>query len=323
MSLLTTTKRVLLINFATLILLLPLPADGLAKCTPADDIQFIIDDSFSMTQNDPANLRIDAVKMLIGKQTNQNKFAGAIEFHAFASEIFPPRVISSQLAEMQSKLDAAVISDGGGTNYNDAWDLANAVDSLVKARIFLTDGIPTEGGDYKNGHSALKVPVYAVGFGDSGEEGNSKLLARIASESKGKYFKQTTADNLTAVVNEIDAIINCRAKPHTFNDRYEKGKKRPGHAVGLTKKTKTVDVVISWSNPANSFDIASIKVLKGKKVVGTAAASKLKVTKSSGRTYVTVQVTNIKRGDRFKYTIKAKKLSGSKAKVTSQISLGS
>lgn len=295
---------------------------SLASCSAADDVQFIIDDSFSMTEYDPAGLRVEAVKMLITKETNKDKYASAIEFHAWADEIFPPSIISTKLAEMLSKLDSAITSNGGGTNYNSAWELANSVGALAKARVFLTDGIPTEGGDYENGHRGLDIPVYVVGFGDSGNEGNSKLLALIASETKGKYFKETTSNSLTAAVNEIDAVINCRSKPRTYNDNYQTGKKKPSHVVPLAKKTKMVDVVVSWSSPAQSFDIASIQVLKGKKVVGTAAASKLEVTKSSGKTYVSAQVTNIKRGNSFRYSIKAKKLSGKKVKVTSQVSQG-
>lgn len=298
------------------------PVSSLGKCAPADDIQLIIDDSFSMTENDPANLRLEAVKMLIGKQTNQEKYAGAIEFHAWASEVFAPGVISSKLGEMLSKLDAAITSDGGGTNYNDAWELANAVGPLAKARIFMTDGVPTEGGDYQNGHRAIAAPVYVVGFGDSGDVGNSDLLARIASDTKGKYFKETGANNLTAVVNEIDATINCRSKPRTFKDRYETGGKRPSHVVPLARKTKMVDVLVTWSNPADSFDIASMQVLKGKKGAGAASAGRLGITKSRGKTYVSAQVTNVRRGDRFRYSIKAKKLSGPKAKLTSQVSQG-
>ena len=61
------------------------PAVGLH---PANDIAAIVDDSGSMEDNDPLNIRRSALELLITKPAGQSRTLGAVEFGTDAGPLF-------------------------------------------------------------------------------------------------------------------------------------------------------------------------------------------------------------------------------------------
>ena len=113
-------------------------AQKLPNCTVAQNIQGIIDDSGSMSGNDPDNYRADLLEAIAF--FNQGKTMGATLFGSDASALFGPSR-SDRIGTIQSTL-ATVDSNAGGTDYDAAFSVANAQNPNANARIFLSDGQP-------------------------------------------------------------------------------------------------------------------------------------------------------------------------------------
>lgn len=155
------------------------------------DIVFSIDSSGSMSWNDPNELRKDAVKNFIDTLLEKDKGA-VVDFDSFA------RVVVSLTSDKQAlKVAVDTIDDVGGTNIFSA--LNTALDEVLKGQnskkyvILLTDGE----GSWND--SALQraidndVTVYTIGLGSSIDV---SLLQKIASQTGGKYYHASTADDL-------------------------------------------------------------------------------------------------------------------------------
>jgi hypothetical protein len=280
-------------------------------CVPLTNIEIILDDSGSMDVTDSGKLRVAGTKLLLSKSINSQKTFGAVQFGSDASTVFAPAVAGPNLAGMEGALDAQINADDGTTNYNAAFDKARTDNPNANARIFLTDGSHNEG-DYLEGHrGGPRTDV--IGFGSStfGEDG--QRLARIASETGGTYYPQTDSSNLQAVMNQIDAVYNCLAAPKSFTDLFVTLNQTKTHAIKVTRRTRSIDTVLSWAGPENAFDVVSARIVRKGRTVALSRKRKhrkpvkLRITRSTGATYVSLKISRVRRG-RLKLKVRANRL---------------
>ncbi|MDQ6751333.1 MAG: VWA domain-containing protein [Actinomycetota bacterium] len=285
-----------------------------AACAPVSNIEAVIDDSGSMAGTDINKLRVAGLNLLIDTQGNEQKTLGAVEFGDAADTVFAPGLIGPNALAMKGALKAKITADNGTTDYNGAFNLANADNPAAKARIFLTDG-GHNAGDYLNGHlGGGKPPTYVIGFGSSTGGADGARLAQIASDTGGQYFPQTDSTTLQTVMNRIGAILNCLPVPAQYTDSFSKVGQTRSHSFSVSSKLKTLTLVLSWPDPNSRYD-AKITSNGGK-----AVSAKLRVTRRRGATFVTVQAKGLKKG-RFKFQVKAKRLGSSVAsdRATTQV----
>lgn len=85
------------------------------------------------------------------------------------------------------------------------------------------------------------------------------------------------------------------------------GQKRP-HTAGVPVKANAIDVVLSWAEAGDSFELTDFRLL-GVRATNAAGVERPKVTITRGRRSVTARVTNT-RGGRVAFTVKPKTLDG-------------
>lgn len=282
-------------------------AARIPNCTPATNVELIIDDSGSMAGFDSERLRVEAVKILLNAPENGKKTLGAVDFGSTATTVFPPGLIATQKAAMATALDAAITADGGSTNYNDAFARAKQDNPNANARIFLTDGGHNEG-DYANGHQG-GPPTFVVGFGSSTAGEDGARLQQIANETAGKYYPQTDSSTLQSTMNEINAALDCQTTPVAFKDIFSKVGQVKQNAITVPRGTSSINVVLSWASSQSQFTLvaarpganaAQVSRRKRKRV-------RVKLKRVNGKTFQSVRITGIKRG-KLKLRLKAKKL---------------
>jgi hypothetical protein len=295
-----------------------------AGCTPASNIEAIIDDSGSMSFTDSQTLRVRAMELLIDKPGNAKKTLGAVEFGSDADSLFTPRLIGGNAASMKSILNAKVMADNGTTNYNAAFALAKSENPNANARIFLTDG-GHNAGAYQEGHRG-GPPTYVIGLmiGAASTSTDAARLQQIADETGGRYYPQLDNSTLQATVNEIDALLNCQSVPMKVQDNLVRPNQSVSHSVQLANTTKAVEITSTWNQATSLVRVYKIWVTRGKHVVGKSVSvtvktpvRKLKITRTTGSTYQVIRVTNLPRG-KLHFKLKATKLGGP-TKVVTQI----
>jgi von Willebrand factor type A domain len=274
-----------------------------AACTSRKNVEAIIDDSGSMSGTDSNNLRSAGLKLIMSTPGNEGKTLGAIEFGDTADSVFNPGPIGSNRTAFSQALDNAIHADNGGTNYNAAFDLAKTHDPTADARLFLTDG-GHNSGDYLNGHQG-GPPTYTIGLGFILGSDETRLKT-IASETGGIYRKAEDDTQLQAAMNDVNAKINCLPAPVRVTDTFRK-KGSKTHKLAVAKGIRSIQFALSWGSPNDKFTIGRFRLRQGKKLVGIAKARKLKVKKRSGKTFVTLKLSGLKRG-KLSYRVTAKRV---------------
>jgi hypothetical protein len=297
-----------------------------AACKKATDIEAIIDDSGSMSLSDSGRLRVQAMNLLM-QALDGSTTLGAIEFGSTfdpavqpaAEPVFAPAAIGPNAAAMKTALDTKIQADAGSTDYNAAFTAGRAANSDAQARIFLTDGGHNMGA-YADAHlnpsPQAQTPTYVIGFG-SGLAGSADQarLQKIADDTGGRYFPLPDNTALQSVMNEISTALTCQSPPKTFSDSLGQGKRKV-HSVRLTKKAKSAQIALSWSNPLDRFKIAGLRIVRGHKVVATAARKRhLKVKVHKGATFTVVKVSRVVKG-KLRFAVKATRIGSGAPKVT-------
>jgi von Willebrand factor type A domain-containing protein len=279
-----------------------------AACSPVTNIEAIIDDSGSMAGTDPDKLRVSALNLLIGTPGNEKITLGAVEFggtfvssQPSADTVFPPQPIGPNAAAMRAALAQKINADNGLTDYNAAFAQAQADNPNARARIFLTDGANTVG-TYNNGHRG-GPPTYVIGFGSatSGEDG--QRLQQIANETHGRYFPQTDASNLQAVMNEIGTTLTCQSPPVRFTDAFTKVGQRKPHAVALAKRSRSVQLTLTWGSALDKFTLSGLRIVRNHRVVAAARVRHLRLKIRRGPTFLIVKASGLTRGS-LRFTVK-------------------
>src|SRR2546423_13960660 len=140
-------------------------AHASAGCTPATNIEAIIDDSGSMAGTDPNTLRVKGVKLLINT-LSAGTFLGAVEFGGgffsstpSADTVFKPEPVGPNAAAMGAALDTKIKADNRSTDYNPAFSPPDADNPNAPARILLSHGAPNPRPPY-NRHPLPKPPPH-------------------------------------------------------------------------------------------------------------------------------------------------------------------
>jgi hypothetical protein len=267
-------------------------------CTPATNIEAIIDDSGSMDFTDPNKFRTTLLDAFASLQQNQGKTLGAIEFGTTADVLFAPATIPGVIPAMDASF-AMVNADNGSTDYNLAFTQAKAANPNANGRIFLSDGAHNVG-TYNNGHVGVKTDT--VGFGAT----DPTLLNQIAAgPPAGVAFNLPSSSQVPAVAAGITADMNCKAPPLTFVDPFTK----PGQTFTHAAKAlgSSMDILETSDNPASILDVI---VVPPNPTKVKASAAKVRTTKKTGKGFVSVHVRGLKKGTKLKFKIKAKQLAG-------------
>jgi hypothetical protein len=311
--------------------LIAVPAAGAKtnRCVPARNIEAIIDDSGSMAVTDPDRLRVQGLDLLIDT-LSKSTYLGAVEFGSgfvtpAADTVFPPEPVGPNAAAMQAALNQAIQADNGATDYNAAFAKADADNPTADARIFLTDG-GHDVGTYNEAHLAHPVPTYVLGIGIVAGEDQLRL-EKIAGDTGGRYFSLEDSSQLQPVMNKVGAALTCNTPPRQFIDLLKQGQIKT-HNVGITRRTRAVQITLTWSSPFDKFKIYGLTVVAGKRTVAVASASrrrhrkptKLKVEQKTSSTFTTLSVRHLKKG-RLRFKVRAAKVaSGAQATLTTQVS---
>ena len=307
-------------------------------CTPATDIAAILDDSGSMTENDPLNIRAAAMQLLITEPTGSDRTLGAVEFGDEAGPLFTPAPIRSDEPEMLGSLsnlrDDGYAETGSDTNYNAAFAASSAEQPSADARIFLTDGEHNVG-PFENGdRGGPRTYVIGLNIGPSGE-GNAAadLLGRIASETGGVYYPlrlhpgdtpAIQARRLQPVFNEINSKLECQIDPAQEVRKVTKVGVPAKPVNGKFFGNVGEQVVVSWTTPGASVGISNVTVrnpggavvanLTGKspkgghKSHGHYAIEPLRTSTVSGATFRTVTIARPKHGAKISVRVAAETL---------------
>lgn len=297
-------------------------AGAAAACTPATNIEAIIDDSGSMFSTDPNRLRVQAVDLLINALDDSTTL-GAIEFGSTADSVFAPAAVGPNAATMKTSLDTLVQADNGGTDYNLAFDTARAANAGAAARIFLTDG-GHNAGTYLNTHlnpAPPQTPTYVIGFssGLTLPEDQARLQ-QIATDTGGKYYPLPDSSALQSVMNEIETQLTCQSAPKTFTDNLKPGKSKQ-HTVAISKRSNSAQLALTWTSPLDKFKITGLKIVQGGHVVAAKGVRHLKVKVIKGDTFIVVKVTKLVAG-KLHFKVKATKIGSGAPSVllTTQVS---
>ncbi len=291
-------------------------ATTIPNCTPATNVEAIIDDSGSMSSTDPNKLRSSGLDLFISSSANAKKTLGAVEFGSPPSDtVFAPALIGPNVQPMIAALDTKINADNGGTDYDSGFQHARDDNPGAKARIFLTDG--ANNGDFTNSHlPGPKTYVVGLGIGPaSPSDPDATRLQKIATDTGGRYFPSVDSTKLQPTFNQITSAVSCLRSPRAFNSRlFTKRGQSSSATAGLGSKTKKVELVVNWAQPNNKFSVSSVLALGRKNKVlaslsGKGKPKKLSVKKSSGATFRSLSVTKPKGTRKLRFKVKASQVS--------------
>jgi hypothetical protein len=300
-----------------------------SACVAATNIEAIIDDSGSMSVTDPSTLRVKALKLLMSTLKPATTL-GAVEFGGTffgsspsADTVFPPAPVGTGAAAMGAALDAKIMADNGGTDYNAAFAQSDHDNPAAQARIFLTDGGHNVG-TYNNGHLTHKVPTYVVGFspGVADSEAQQRLKT-IAADTGGQFFPLGDSSQLQSVVNSIGLAITCQSPAQTFVDALKPGAGKT-HSATIGAGTKSIQIALTWANPLDKFTISNIRLSSHGRTIAQASRRKVKrltVKTSASPTFTVVTIGGLTKG-KLTFKVKAAAIGSGQPQVTLTTQVG-
>jgi hypothetical protein len=215
MSMLDFKKSLWLIAFLTVLLL---SRQSLAatdtKTEPRSDVRILIDVSGSMKKNDPKNLRVPALKMLVGLMPEQGQ-SGVWTFAKYVNMLVPIKPVNDAWRMEAEKRAKDIHSYGLFTNIEQALNKATASHKKADKRfrrsvILLSDGlVDIETGEKMSQQSRQRildsivprlknanVSVHTIALSENADH---ELLKTISLETDGWYEQVDTADELQRV----------------------------------------------------------------------------------------------------------------------------
>jgi hypothetical protein len=300
-----------------------------AACTPATNIEAIVDDSISMEFTDSNRLRVQAMNLLIdtlGKGTT----LGAVEFGSegfetpAADTVFPPQPVGPNGSAMRTALDQKIHADNGATDYNAAFAQSDADNPTANARIFLTDG-GHDVGTYNEGHLVHNVPTYVIGFGGIGAGEDQARLQKIAADTGGHYFPLKDSAQLQSVMNTIEAALTCQTPPRQFTDLLAKGQSKT-HSVAIGAASKSVQITLTWTSPLDKFKLSGLRLANKGHLLAVASRpgkkpGKLKVSRTLSSTFAVIKVSHLHKGQ-LSFAVKASTVGSGEPKVNLTTQVG-
>ncbi len=244
--------------FAILALARPQEANTkIKKNVEGIDIVIALDISDSMLIEDMKPLNRleaakDTIKRFVGKRTSDR--IGVVIFAGESFTLVPPTLDYPMLLSRISEITTAAsanIKDGTAIGVALANAAGRLKDSNAKSRvmIFMTDGENNSGTiDPETGLSIAKgygIKVYSIGIGKDGPTKipiyqrdvfgnkiktyqpfdstvNEDLLARMASETGGRYYRASKEDSLQKIFQDIDQLEKTKIDVNKFTRYTEK-----------------------------------------------------------------------------------------------------
>ncbi|SEI41053.1 TIGR03503 family protein [Allopseudospirillum japonicum] len=203
--------------------------------TETPDIRVVIDVSGSMKQNDPKNLRVPALKLLIDLLPSESR-AGVWTFGTYSNVLVPHGVVNDAWREMAREkareIDAnALYTDIENAIERAAYDIGRDPEGYDRHVIFLSDGMVdiseanTEKARERENQVSrdnllysmvprLQQAGYSVHTVALSENADHDLLRRMAKETGGLYAVAQSADELMKLfVNAMDRSAPAEEVP--------------------------------------------------------------------------------------------------------------
>jgi hypothetical protein len=229
---------------------------------------------------------------------------------------------------MKAALDTQIQADAGGTDYNAAFETGRAANPGADARIFLTDG-GHNAGAYNDTHlnpaPQGQTPTYVIGFsaGLSLPDDQARL-AKIASDTGGKYFPLPDSSSLQSVMNQIETVLSCQTSPRQFTDDLGQGQSKP-HTIAVGASTKSVQITLTWTSPLDKFKVSGLRLVgKGGPIAVAPRLKKprkLKVSEARGTTFAVLKVSGLRKGS-LRFRVRAASIASGAGTVTLTTQVG-
>ena len=295
---------------------------GSVQAVKANNVQAIIDDSYSMRASDSDRLRLAGLELFISDRDNRNKTLGVVEFGTAANTVFAPARVGDSRGTMIARLRAQVQGDNGETNYNSGFVKAAQDNAGAQARIFITDG--ADDGGYANTHrGGPRTFVVGLDIGrPSPTNAAANRLQQIADETGGVYFLKITDSTLQPTVRTISLAINCLPRPRTFRSRlFRKRGQKSVRTVRIPRSTKEIELALNWARPGNRFSQSGVTMLSRRNRVlatltGRGKPRKLRTTKFRARTFRSVRFKRPTGATKLRFTVKAQRVVRRERKIT-------
>lgn len=233
------SRNIGLLLIRTLVLLLLIfSASGMVlwtnRLTSNYDVVMVIDASSSMLANDISPTRLDAAKTAADNFISKLSSRTSVGVVSFSGASYIEQPMTTDLTAVQNAIDNIQVRRVGGTDIGGAIvtgtnlllsqnTLTNGVLDKGRVMILLTDGQSNVGTPVPEGITYAQqnqMRIFTVGVGTT--QGGSFLdsnatstldqasLRQIASQTKGEYFRASSAQSLVDTFNQILAASNQR-----------------------------------------------------------------------------------------------------------------
>lgn len=288
-------------------------------CTPAHNVEAIIDDSGSMAFRDFHELRRTSFELFTRLAANEAKTLGAVEFGSAADTLFAPQPIGAGRPAMIGALRARINADNGGTNYDAGFLRASGDNPSAAARIFVADG--ANEGAYRNAHRG-GARTYVIGLRIGPSDASAGLLQQIAAETGGVYFPAVDPANLQPTLGSISAALSCLQPPRSYTSRpFTRTGQTSARTATVGAAARKLDLVLSWAQPNNGFGFLNIQALGRRNRViadlsGRGRPRKLRVRRASGATFQSLTVSKPRGTRKLRYRVGAVKVFSAERAIT-------
>ena len=179
------------------------------------DIAFIIDDSYSMKDNDPNNERLEAARNLIDKLPSGSGI-GIVSFSDSKPKLHTSKLTTNK-SEAKKFLTTDYFTSGGDTYMYTAileafslFDKSNK--DTFKMMVVLSDGETYDKNLKEDAIKAAKnkdIRIFTVGLGTKDDSDYFKrYLKPLAEDTKGKYYYIRSAKDIDEAFNNINKKID-------------------------------------------------------------------------------------------------------------------
>jgi Mg-chelatase subunit ChlD len=182
------------------------------------DVRVLIDISGSMKKNDPANLRVPALRIITNLMPKGSK-SGVWTFGRYVNMLVPIKEVDENWQKQANEAAAKINSAGLFTNIGDAmakstWDWNRSAENESRSLILLTDGMVDISKDASVNEKerrrilddilprlkASGVTIHTIALS---EEADKELLATLANQTDGWFQSVDNAEDLQRVFLKI------------------------------------------------------------------------------------------------------------------------
>jgi len=195
------------------------------------DVVVVIDNSSSMLDTDPQNLRYQAVKNMVASMEDDMR-VGIVEFSGDAKVALPLTLVNSaSRPQINGVVDQLAVRSGGteftaalGTTMQEITDQGQ--DDRGTLVIMMSDGYSTLDPAALQPYKEKGIVINTVGL-SLAQDGGQNLLTNIATETGGRYYDVAQATNLTQTFQQIydtldkRTLVTERSEPFNSNLYYQ------------------------------------------------------------------------------------------------------